>query len=298
MDLHGIIPPMTTPFDENEDIDRDAVHRQVDWLLGAGVHGICLGGSTGEGHVLDRDDLRTLAETVVEAARGRVPIVCGLIVNSTREAVIRAELLKDLALDALQVTPVHYLFQPSDEAVIEHFRVIAEASRFPVLIYNVVPWSYLEADLLLEIIHEVPGVIGVKQSHADLHRFADLKLGEREGDVILAATDAVLYPAFRLGARGAIAATLAAAPRRGVELWDAVAEGDDARALALHEKLLPLWNACVGDNMPSCIKYAQSLQGVPTGAGRRRPMHPVEDAQKERIEAALSGLGLTGTAGA
>jgi len=64
MNLHGIIPPMTTPFDENEDIDRDAVRSQVDWLIGAGAHAICFGGSTGEGHALDRVDLRVLAEAV------------------------------------------------------------------------------------------------------------------------------------------------------------------------------------------------------------------------------------------
>ncbi len=224
--------------------------------------------------------------------------MCGLIVNSTREAVTRAKIVEDLALDALQVTPVHYLFKPSDEAVTEHFRVMSEASQFPILIYNVVPWSYLSADLLLEIMHEVPGVIGVKQSNGDLHTFADLKLGEREGDVILAATDAVLYSAYRLGACGAIAATLAAAPGPSVELWNSVVADDDARARALHEKLLPLWNACVGDNMPSCIKYAQSLQGVTTGAGRRSPMHPVTEEQKLRIRDVLAGLGLTDTAAA
>jgi 4-hydroxy-tetrahydrodipicolinate synthase len=293
MSLFGIIPPMTTPFDENEDIDTKAVGTQVDWLLGAGVHGICFGGSTGEGHALDRDDLRVLGQAVVESVDGRVPVICGLIVDSTREAVLRAGIVEDLDLAALQVTPVHYLFTPSDEAVKEHFRIIAEASRFPVLIYNVVPWSYLSAELLLEIIHDVPGVIGVKQSNADLHTFADLKLGERGGDVLLAATDALLYPAFRLGAKGAIAATLAAAPKPTVRLWDAVQAGDDEEAAALHRKLLPLWNACVGDNMPSCIKYAQSLQGVATGTGRRRPMHPVGEEQKLRIRSALEGLGLT-----
>ncbi|MDF2782155.1 MAG: dihydrodipicolinate synthase family protein, partial [Geminicoccaceae bacterium] len=166
--LFGIVPPMTTPFDDAGELDEAAVRAQVRWLLDAGVHGLAAGGSTGEGHTLDQDELRRLVGAVAEEAAGRVPVIAGIIVDSTRDAIRRGRAVEGLGVAALQVTPVHYLFRPDDAAMLEHFRVIAEATGLPIIIYNVVPWSYLSPALLCRIMAEVSGVIGVKQSAGDL----------------------------------------------------------------------------------------------------------------------------------
>jgi 4-hydroxy-tetrahydrodipicolinate synthase len=158
-----------------------------------------------------------------------------------------------------------------------------------VIIYNVVPWSYLAPDLLLRIMREVPGVIGVKQSAGDLKLVADLLLGARPRDRIFSAVDALLYPSFALGAHGTIAALPTAAPGPCVELWDAVQRGDHRRAQDLHRRLLRLWNALVGDNLPACVKHAQTLQGRAAGVPRA-PMPPASPAQQRAIGAALEAL--------
>ncbi len=173
--------------------------------------------------------------------------------------------------------------------MLRHFRALTEATGLPVIIYNVVPWSYLSPALLIRIMREVPGVIGVKQSAGDLKLVADLIAMERPEDHIFTAVDALLYPSFALKARGAIAAILSAAPRACVELWDAVQQGDHARALDLHTRLLTLWNAMVGDNLPACTKFAQSLQGCPAGHPRA-PMPQASAEQQAAIREALRGL--------
>jgi 4-hydroxy-tetrahydrodipicolinate synthase len=139
---------------------------------------------------------------------------------------------------------------------------------------------------------EVPGVIGVKQSAGDLKLLADLLISAPAESRILSAVDALLYPSFALGAHGSIAAILAAAPRVCVELWDAVRRGDHAVALDLHQRLLPLWNAMVGDNLPACTKYAQVLQGCP-GGHPRAPMPAAAAARQRAIRQALEGLSAT-----
>jgi 4-hydroxy-tetrahydrodipicolinate synthase len=288
-ELFGIIPPMTTPFDADGEIDEAAVRAQVRWLIERGVHGLAAGGSTGEGHTLDADELRRLVARVVEAADGRVPVIAGIIVDSTRDAIRRGQALADLGVAALQVTPVHYLFRPDDEAMLGHFRAICEATGQKVIIYNVVPWSYLAPDLLLRIMREVPLVIGVKQSAGDLRLVADLLLGAQAEDHIFSAVDALLYPSFALGAHGTIAALPAAAPGPCVALWDAVRRGDHATAHDLHRRLLRLWNALVGDNLPACVKCAQMLQGCPAGQPRA-PMSAASAAQERAIEAALEAM--------
>ena len=77
---------------------------QVDWLIENGVHGLAAGGSTGEGHVLVRDEYRQLIRTTVEAIDGRIPLVAGIIANSTAEVIARGQVVKDLGVAALQIT--------------------------------------------------------------------------------------------------------------------------------------------------------------------------------------------------
>jgi len=289
MTLHGIVPPMTTPFAPDGSLKLELVKSQVDWLIGQGVHGLAAGGSTGEGHTLEAEELRDLIAATCEAARGRVPVVAGIIVDSTRDAIRRGRMLRDLKVAALQVTPVHYLFRPDDASMLAHFRAVTAETGLPLIIYNVVPWSYLSPALLLRIMREVPGVIGVKQSAGDLKLLADLMLDVPPGKLIFSAVDALLYPSFALGAHGTIAALPTAAPRGVVELWSAVNAGDHARAHDLHRRLLRVWNALVADNLPACTKFAQSLQGIDPGLPRA-PMPAASAEQQAAIRRSLEGL--------
>lgn len=291
-DLMGVIPPATTPFDAAGDIDLAAAGRQVDWLIAEGAHGVAVGGSTGEGQTLEAGELRDLVQLACEVAAGRVPVIAGIITDSTREAVRRGRMLRDLPVAALQVTPVHYLFRPGDDAMVEHFRTLAGETGQKIIIYNVVPWTYLSPALLLRIMDEVPAVVGVKQSAGDLKLLADLMADVKPDKRIFSAVDALMYPSYALGAHGSIAAILSAAPRPSVALWEAVRAGDHAGALGLHLKLLRLWNALMPhDNLPASTKYAQSLQGCPSGLPRQ-PMAMPDVEQQNRIRAALSGLTL------
>ncbi len=287
--LYGIMPPTTTPFTADGEVDETALRQQTRYMVRQGVHGLVVGGSTGEGHTLATDEVRRVVAGTIEAAEGKVPVVAGIIVDSTRQAIEKGKAVADLGIAALQVTPVHYLFRPDDDQMLQHFRAIAEGTGLPLFIYNVVPWSYLSPELLTRIMAEVPGVIGVKQSAGDLKLFADLKIMAPKGKRLFSAVDALIYPAITLGADGIITAMLSVVPGVYVEMWDAVKRGDHARALDLHERLLPLWNAVWAPNMPATVKFAQTIQGCP-GGHPRAPMGPATAAQQEAIRKALAGL--------
>src|SRR5258708_39923317 len=102
----GVKPPMTTPFRKDGEIDFKQVAPQVDWLIGAGSHGMAAGGSTGEGHALDHEEYRDLVAARAEAAKGRAPVIAGLIADSTRDAARRGRLGRGMDVPALQGTPV------------------------------------------------------------------------------------------------------------------------------------------------------------------------------------------------
>ena len=228
----------------------------------------------------------------VEEADGRIPVIAGIIANSTQAVVERARALADLPIAALQVTPVHYVFRPDDEAMVRHFGEIAQRTARPVLIYNVIPWSYLQPQLLIRILRDDNGVIGVKQSASDMKALADLLLLIEETGIadrvrILSAVDALLYPSLQLGSHGAIAAILSAVPDWCVDLWHAVQTGDHARALTLHKKLLRLWNAIDAPNLPANVRTAMRFQG--RNGGLPRPPMPRSSLEQEaRIAAAFT----------
>ncbi|MFV0295063.1 MAG: dihydrodipicolinate synthase family protein [Hyphomicrobiaceae bacterium] len=287
----GVIPPMTTPFARNGDMTLHKLKPQIDWMISAGCPGVAAGGSTGEGHTLDREEFRDLLAASVEAAAGRIPVVAGIIVDSTRDAVKRGRLAAAMnGVCALQVTPVHYLFRPTDDAMVEHFRVMASETGMPIIIYNVIPWSYLSPALLTRIMTEVPLVVGVKQSAGDLKLFSDLMLMAPD-KLIYSAVDALLYPSYALGAYGSIAALPSAAPHASVQLWNATRNGDHETAHDLHKKLLVLWNAMIADNLPAAVRHAQELQGMPADTFPRAPMPVASPEQRTAIKRALDRLG-------
>ncbi|WP_245566232.1 dihydrodipicolinate synthase family protein [Stappia stellulata] len=287
--LTGIMPPLSMPFDEAGALVPEALAPQIDFMVRAGVSGVVAGGSTGEGHTLSDQEFATAMRTAHDALDGRASFVAGLIVNSTRGAVERMRMLEGLSIDALQVTPAHYLFKSSFEATVAHFRAIYEETGIPILIYNVIPWNYLSVDAMLQIMDEVPGVVGMKQSSGDLKSVSDLLLKAKPENVVTSGIDALLYSGFALGAHGAISALTCALPSVTVQLYDAVQRGDHAAALDMHFKLNELWNVMPHDNLPACVKYVQHRQGLAL-YGPRAPMDPVSSAQKVAIDAALEPL--------
>ena len=285
----GVIAPMTTPFSADGELQPKSIRSQVEFLVRERADSLAVGGSTGEGQTLSAEELRASVSEVREAMPAGMPLIASAIVDSTRQAIRAIKAVEGLGVDAIQITPVHYLFRPDDEMMIEHFRVIHEETGMPLIIYNVVPWSYLSPELTVRLMNEVPGVMGIKQSAGDLKLFADLMINAPRDRKIYSAVDALMYPSFCLGAPGVIAATPSAIPRATALLRDAVAKGDHANARLLHEAILRLWNAMDHYNLPACIRYAQSLQGVDTGVPRM-PMRPATAEQQAKIKPALEAV--------
>lgn len=288
-EITGILPPLITPLAEDESIDEAALRQAARFMLRQGVHGLVVGGSSGEGFNLRTDELRRLTATVAEEMDDTRPLIAGVIANSTRDAIENAKAVADLGVSALQLTPVHYIYKTDEEEMIRHFREVYDAAGIPIIVYNVVPWNYINPKLLQRMMREEPGIIGVKQSAGDLKMLADLLNDEEPGQRIYAAIDALLYPSMALGAHGIISMLASAAPKACLEMWHAVQRGDHRRALALHRKMLRLWNAIFADNRIATAKYALSLQGVPVGVCRR-PTPPATPVQQAAIRAAIEAL--------
>lgn len=287
--LEGIVPPMVTPFKETEEVDEGALRREVGYLLDAGVHGITVCGSTGEGYAMTSEEIALVTAIAKEEVGNRVPIITGVITDSAWMALKHGRAAKEAGADALMVTPVHYVFQPTEEGTLDYYRRIGEALNLPIVIYNVIPWANISAKLAVRLI-KLRHVQGIKQSGGDIHGLTDMIRAVGDRVPVLTAIDDMLFPSFLLGARGAIAAICTIAPQLCVELWHAAKGGDTKTGAEIHYRLLPLWRSIGKGDMPSRAKEALSQLGRPAGIARS-PLIPVDGRVRREIRRALVEAG-------
>jgi 4-hydroxy-tetrahydrodipicolinate synthase len=284
--LEGIMPPMVTPFDEREELDEEALRNEARYLLEVGVHGLVVCGSTGEGYSMTPAELGRVTEVVREETGREVPLITGVIANSANVAIALGLAAREAGADGLMVTPVHYVFKPTEEGNIDYYRRIADAVELPIVIYNVIPWNVVPVKLAVRLVREVRAIRGIKQSGGDIHGLADMIKALGELIPIMSALDDVLLPSFILGAKGAIAAICTIAPELCLDLWEAAKDGDLRRGVEIHRRLLPIWRAVGKGDMPSRAKEALRMLGRPTGRARS-PLIPIGEEARREIEMAL-----------
>lgn len=284
LNLSGIIPPMVTPFDpQTEAVDYDLLAKETEFLVGEGVQGICVTGSTGEGHGMSENELFEITKTVKETAGKDIHVLGGVISDTTEEAIRKGLAAKEGGADSLQITPPHYLWSPDTKGLVQHFQRVGEAVELPLLIYNVIPWVDIDVKSMSQIVDEVPWILGIKQSGGDMHKVADMMAQVHDRVPITTGIDDLLYPTFVLGVDGAVSCLTAIFPKLTQELYDHVQAGRHTEAKDIHDRLLPVWRAIEGPTMTAKAKYAISLLGRNVGISRS-PILPPTEAEKQQIQ--------------
>lgn len=288
-DFRGIIAPVISPFDANDNLDEALFRKEVKYLLGTGIHGISPGGSTGEGAALSDRELFRMVEIIKEENRADIPIVAGVIRNCTRDAIETGLAAKKAGADVLMVTPTSYnVLVPDDDGNFEYYNRISEAVDLPIIIYNVVPQNEIKPQLFLRLL-DIKNVIGIKQSVGGMDGFYKMQLACGSKGTIYSATDDMLYSTFDLGAGGAIAAILTVFPEYCVEMWEAVEKGNNRRARELQDRIHPVWQQITGPQFPRRVKQALRLLGRETGLCRS-PILEAPVGEREKLEALIKTI--------
>lgn len=283
----GLIAPALTPFTENGSIDYGIYREQLEYLLEQGVHGISPGGSTGEGAVVEDDELGRLVAEARSVAGDR-PVVAGVIRTSTKAAVRAGLIARDAGADALMVTPTFYnVLVPDDNGNEQFYRALSDEVGLPIVIYNVVPQNEITPDLFTRL-RQIEHVAGVKQSVGGIMAMYDMRLTAPDAKVY-AATDEMLFNCFELGADGAISAVLSLFPAECRRLWDYAQEGRHEEGRALQDQMFPLWKVIRGPQFPARVKAALRILGRNLGENRS-PASPVPAEVQAALTQALAPL--------
>ena len=292
----AVSPPIVTPFDGAGDVDVDALASHVDALVEAGIDGIVPCGTTGEFAGLTADERRTAIETVADAADGRVPVIAGAA--DTAVPAVRAHLSAAAAAgaDAGLVTLPYYHASTAPAGQRAFIDAVADDAPIPLLLYDIpeTVGEPIDLDVLADAARR-ESVIGMKDTTGDLTAL-EAKLRETpDSFAVFQGVDAQLYPSASLGVDGGIHALAQAIPEVFVALGEAIRDGDDDRALALHRRAVgPLFERCADHGFAPATKVAAAhREFIPDPAVRPPLTLPDEDAReaiRTDVDAALDAV--------
>ncbi len=295
MRFQGSLVAIVTPMKDGE-VDLRALRALTEWQLAEGTDGIVPCGTTGEGVTLTAQERSDVVRAVVETVRGRVPVIAGAGSNATHECIESVKRVKELGADAaLVVTP--YYNKPTQEGLYRHYLAIHEATRFPIVAYNVP--SRTSGDLLPETVARLAkagAIVGLKEATASMDR--QVQLVEKVGKDALAwlsGDDFTVLPYIACGGHGVISVVTNIAPRAMKDLVSAALRGDYARALERQVALADLIRTMFIETNPGPVKAAVALLGR-AGPELRLPLAPVSDANLAKIREAMVRFGLVARA--
>jgi len=293
LDLKGVICPLITPFDKQNKIDYENSGKLVEFLIGHGIHGLMVGGTTSEGMLLRMEERKTLAEFMIKQVSGRVPIIVHTGCINTADTIELT--LQAAAAGATAVSVIlPYYFTLDDESLLLHFVSVAKAvPDSPLFIYTF-PGNAkndLSPVLLKRLRDEAPNVIGVKSSNALLARFQEYLNVGGDGFLAFNGVDGLMLPALAMGASGQVSGNSNVFPEVFCDLWDAFAAGDLERARS-QQALVDRIRLVLKDGLhPAYFKAALALRGIPAGRVRA-PMRELSKQELADMERGLREIGV------
>jgi 4-hydroxy-2-oxoglutarate aldolase len=290
--LEGIYVALTTPFDGGR-ISTARLKENIRKLNATAVAGYLVLGSTGESVFLTDAESLELVEAVLEAASSEKKVLVGTAREWTRGTIDFAASLPARGIAAVLVRPPSYFkSKMSREALKAHYLAVAEASRYPVLVYNI-PQNTgvsLEPRLIIDLAAH-PNIAGLKESAGSLAFLAEVVREVGPGFHYFLGSGHVVYPGLDMGACGAILAVANAAPELCAEIFRLFRAGKKEEARKLQLDLIPLNKALTEVHGIAGIKHAQDLRGY-HGGPTRLPLLPVDDKGRAEIAALLKKMGL------
>ncbi len=294
LDLKGVICPMLTPFDEQNQIDYESTGELVEFLIGHGIHGLMIGGTTSEGMLLSVEERKALTEFMIRQVGGRVPIIVHTGCIGTVDTIELTLHASDAGATAASLI-LPYFFTFDDDSLFLHFTSVARAAPdLPLFIYTF-PGNAkndLSPELLKRIRDAVPNIVGVKSSNPLLTRFQEYLAVGGEGFLAFNGVDGLMLPALAMGASGQVSGNANVFPEVFRDLYDAFEAGDLERARS-QQALVDRIRFVLKDGLhPAYFKAALTLRGV--SAGRvRAPMWELSKQELVQMEQGLRDIGLT-----
>ena len=292
MKLHGIIPPIATPFDHNGDLYKVKVQHNVEKWNRTGLAGYVVCGSTGESVHLTTEEKLKLWDWVAEYAASDKILLAGTGMESVRETVALTNAAADRGYKAAMVRTPHYyknLINRTDAQVL-YYRAVADQAKIPIFIYN---WPQVTGvDISVEAVVTLshhPNMFAIKESSGNLEKCIQMIKEVKPGFQVLTGSAPILAPSLAVGCAGAVLAFANAAPYATVSIWEAHRTREFAAAMDWQNRIIRAAQLVTVKYGVPGLKYAMDLNGY-YGGPPRLPLTVITPEAKTEIEQAFDGL--------
>lgn len=290
MRFEGIYTPVVTPFADDGSVDREGFARLVDHLIGQGVHGIVIGGTTGEYYAQTTAERIELMAAAREAVGGRVPLVVGVSALRTEDAAEYARHAREAGADVILIGSPYYAV-PTERELALHCLEVERAADLPVMLYNFPSRTgVMMGDEFLDRVGRNPNFCGIKESSGDINRLHALARDYPHIQACCGMDDQALE-FFAWGARAWVCAGSNFLPAEHIALYRAcVVDGDFARGRRIMSAMLPLMRTLEqGGKFLQCIKHGVRHAGLPAGPVRR-PLRELNKDEARELETTIRTL--------
>ncbi len=285
--LTGTGVALVTPFTKKSDIDFDALHKMIDFVIDGKVEYIVVLGTTGETPTLDDPEKTDVIKYTYDVVKKRVPVVVGIGGNNTNELIHDLETFPlDDAIAVLSTSP--YYSKPSQEGLYQHYKALANASPKPILLYNVPGRTSknVDADTIIRLANEVENIAGIKEAGGDFAQCIKVLRDAPKDFLVVSGDDALAMPQIACGMQGVISVAANAFPKDFSDMVRASMKCDFKKAKAINDKLVGAYELMFAENNPAGVKDFLAEMGLIKNY-LRLPLVPLSDKYQRMVKAYL-----------
>ena len=286
--LRGTGVAIITPFNENKEVDFDALEKLIDFNINNGVNYIVTLGTTGETPVLSSTEKKDIIKFTIDKINGKVPVVVGMGGNDTQSLVKEIETASlEKATAILSASP--YYNKPSQQGIYQHYKVIAKASPLPVILYNVPGRTgrNMTSETTLKLAHEVENIAGIKEASGDMIQCMEILRDKPDDFLVVSGDDMLALPQLACGMDGVISVVANCYPKEFSNLVKNALDGNLLEAKKINDFLLPAYNYLFSENNPAGVKaFLYEMKLIKNEL--RLPGVAVENQLQEKIKKFVS----------
>lgn len=292
INLKGVGVALITPFNEDESVDYTALGRLVEFQLQNGTDYLVVLGTTGETPTLTEEEKAEITRFVIERVNGRIPIVLGVGGNNTRSVVERLKTESFRGIDAI-LSVVPYYNKPSQEGIYQHYKAIAQATKLPIVLYNVPGRTgvNMTAETTLRLAREFKNIVAIKEASGNITQMDDIIKNKPNDFMVISGDDGITFPLITLGAVGVISVIANAFPREFSKMVRLALHGDYNSALTIHHRFTELIELLFVDGNPAGVKSILHAMGYIENK-LRLPLVPTRITTFEKMRKILQDLNI------
>nr|WP_027448344.1 4-hydroxy-tetrahydrodipicolinate synthase [Pontibacillus marinus] len=289
MNFGKVLTAMVTPFDNRGNLDLEKTTQLVEYLINNGSDGLVIAGTTGESPTLTSEEKVALYNHVVKVVNKRIPVIAGTGSNNTHASIELTKKAEQAGVDGIMLVAPYYN-KPSQEGLYQHFSSIAKETSLPIMLYNIPGRSVINvgADTLVRL-SEIDNIVSVKDASGDLDQMTDVVARTGDDFSVYTGEDSMTLPSVAVGATGVVSVSAHVIGNEMQEMLGALESGDAKKAAKLHQKIVPVMNACFMAPSPTPVKTALQMKGMDVG-GVRLPLIPLTAEERNTLSDALNSL--------